>query len=102
MTLVTVHVTSNVEKPSRVIVLAGKLHAYGGIETHLYHYCLTMAVMADITLVITSKNFRLQSKELLTSNGVRVVEFNCRGELLGLIGYLKCLLWLTLHRPHKC
>jgi glycosyltransferase involved in cell wall biosynthesis len=86
----------------KIVVLAGKLHPYGGVETHLFNYCLTMPAMADITLVITSRDYRLESKELLTSKGVTIVEFDCRGRLLGLIGYLKCLLWLALQKRYKC
>jgi glycosyltransferase involved in cell wall biosynthesis len=78
----------------RVIILAGKLHPYGGIETHLFHFCLSLAAFAEITLVITSKAYAKKSQIALSSRGITILQFDCGVGFLGGLEYLRCLRWL--------
>jgi glycosyltransferase involved in cell wall biosynthesis len=83
----------------RLIILAGKLHPYGGIETHVFHFCREMAVRSvEIILVITSKAYHSESRRALQASGVKVVEFDCSRGLNGAAQYGSCLLLLRAER----
>ena len=84
----------------RIVVLAGKLHPFGGIETHLFHYCNTLVAMARVTLVITSTTYKAESIAVLRRAGVEVREFACAMTPRGVWNYLRCLMFLRRrHAP---
>jgi glycosyltransferase involved in cell wall biosynthesis len=80
-----------------VIVLAGKLHPYGGVETHIFHYCKFMAEAGvDVSLLITSTIYAPEAKQALIEMGIKLSEFDCRQGLTSVLEYARCLQALRL------
>src|ERR1035437_10107382 len=80
----------------RIIILAGKLHAIGGIETHLFHLCCLLAGKGvDVSLVITSRAFGEAPQRRLRSAGIQLWEYDCEVSAKGAVGYGQVLLRLA-------
>jgi glycosyltransferase involved in cell wall biosynthesis len=80
----------------RIVILAGKLHAVGGVETHLFHFCRLLAEKgAEVSLIITSRAFGEVSKQRLRNAGVKLWEHDCGISAMGAVGYGQILLRLA-------
>jgi glycosyltransferase involved in cell wall biosynthesis len=76
----------------RLVVFGGKVHAVGGIETHLFQFCQSMIKrQLGLPLYLTSTQLALESKKTLVKLDVNLREFNCGGGLRGKWEYLRCL-----------
>lgn len=83
-----------------IFVLAGKLEAFGGIETHLFHYCLGMARSgANVILATTSRRLDGKLVAELQRAGVCVKQFDCvRNGWMRFVAYAFCLLFCIRSR----
>ena len=78
----------------KLVVLAGKLHSVGGVETHLYHYAKQMVEKtSDLEFIVTSKGLKREYVDVLEESGVHVSEFDCTGRT-AVISYARCLRFL--------
>lgn len=76
----------------QLIILGGKLHPYGGIETHIFHFCQSMAEkLPGLPLYLTSTNYAQESKEALRQKTIKLHEFDCSNGIKGKLEYVRCL-----------
>lgn len=76
----------------QLIVVGGKVQPYGGIETHLFHFCRFMADKSPgLPLYLTSTTYAHEFKEALRQRNVQLHEFDCSAGVKGKLEYLRCL-----------
>jgi glycosyltransferase involved in cell wall biosynthesis len=82
-----------------ILVLGGKLQPYGGIETHILHFCKSLPEkLASLDLFISSTSYLPASKAALIQKGITVHEFDCSSGIKGRWEYLRCLLQIRSER----
>ncbi|MFT3703612.1 MAG: glycosyltransferase family 4 protein [Agriterribacter sp.] len=78
----------------KLIIFGGKLNRTGGIETHLFNFCLYTSDVFDIHFIINSLHFNKEKKTLLIQRGVNVYELSSEGNIYKRIKSFKLIISL--------